>query len=159
MNRMGKGVEERRHIGWMMVTSIKMMMMMIIRWWDLPHAWHCSPALIGWQQNWWARVQLHQHWASDRVVIIPTLIINWAGQWLGQGGFSTTGQTNIECDICPGLMSRILCFCNRIHIVHIEKQAGQGSILENNCSPTPFLPFVHNVDSTYYWPSPLANAL
>ena len=57
-------------------------------------------------------------------MIIPTLIINWAGQWLGQGGFSTTGQTNIECDICPGLMSRILCFCNRIHIVHIEKQAG-----------------------------------
>ena len=57
-------------------------------------------------------------------MIIPTLIINWAGQWLGQGGFSITGQTNIECDICPGLMSRILCFCNRIHIVHIEKQAG-----------------------------------
>ena len=57
-------------------------------------------------------------------MIIPTLIINRAGQWLGQGGFSTTGQTNIECDICPGLMSRILCFCNRIHIVHIEKQAG-----------------------------------
>ena len=111
MNRMDKDVEDIGRVGWMMVTS--MMMMMIIRWWDLPHAWHCSPALIGWQQNCWARVQLHQHWASVRVVIIPTLIINWDPvKWLGQDGFVITGQTNIECDICPRLMSRFLCFCS-----------------------------------------------
>ena len=52
---------------------------------------------------------------SIRVVIIPTLIINWDPvKWLGQDGFVITGQTNIECDICPRLMSRFLCFCNRL---------------------------------------------